>query len=184
MRRGFTLLEVLLAALILGLGLTGILVAMSQAQKTMLGSTYLETAQEVMDIGDMAYPLSDVKDPEMDLDVQETKVDELWERISDVRLSSAQEEKFHGYTWEREWINKHEDEEIEKDVPAEEQAEPPAEQEAAAKPSDAAKGEEPKTKAEDAPAAATKPQDETAAAPEKDVEDQMSAAGNNQGETM
>lgn len=114
MRRGFTLLEVLLAALILGLGLTGILVAMSQAQKTMLGSTYLETAQEVMDIGDMAYPLSDVKDPEMDLDVQETKVDELWERISDVRLSSAQEEKFHGYTWEREWINKHEDEEIER----------------------------------------------------------------------
>ena len=114
MRRGFTLLEVLLAALILGLGLTGILVAMSQAQKTMLGSTYLETAQEVMDIGDMAYPLSDVKDPEMDLDVQETKVDELWERISDVRLSSAQEEKVHGYTWEREWINKHEDEEIER----------------------------------------------------------------------
>jgi len=47
MRRGFTLLEVLLAALILGLGLTTILVSMTQAQKTMLGSAYLETAQEV-----------------------------------------------------------------------------------------------------------------------------------------
>lgn len=90
------------------------------------------------------------------------------------------------YKFERRFIPKgcNEDEEIEKDVPAEEQAESPAEQEAAAKPSDAAKGEETKTKAEDAPAAATKPQDETAAAPEKDVEDQMSAAGNNQGETM
>ena len=58
MRRGFTLLEVLLAAIILGTGLAAILVSMSQSQKMMLASSYLETAQEVMDLGDMAYPLS------------------------------------------------------------------------------------------------------------------------------
>ncbi len=114
MKRGFTLLEVLLAALILGLGLTSILVSMTQAQKTMLGSVYLETAQEVMDLGEMAYPLSYVTDPEAQLDVPETKAAELWEMISDERLSNAQEEKFYGYTWEREWINRSDDEEIER----------------------------------------------------------------------
>lgn len=112
MKSGFSLLEVLLAALILGLGLTAILVSMSQAQKMMLGSVYIEAAQEVMDIGEMAYPLADVKDPMLELDVGETKVDELWSRISDARLSDAQEDKFRGYTWRREWINKNDEDEI------------------------------------------------------------------------
>ena len=107
MRRAFTLLEVLLAAVILGFGLTTILVSMSQSQKMMISSTYLETAQEVMDLGDMAYPLSDVQDPDKDLDVAETKATELWEKIAgDVRLTREQEEKFHGYTWEREALNR------------------------------------------------------------------------------
>ena len=108
MRRGFTLLEVLLAAVILGFGLTTILVSVSQSQRMMLSSTYLETAQEVMDLGDMAYPLSDVQDPDRDLDVSETKASELWELIAgnDVRLTREQEEKFHGYTWERTALNR------------------------------------------------------------------------------
>lgn len=105
MRRGFTLIEVLLAAVILGLGLGVILLSVSQAQKTMLSSTYYETCEEVMDLGDMAYPLEDVKD-EDDLDVPETKATELWEKISDDRLTNEQEEKFHTYTWERECLNK------------------------------------------------------------------------------
>lgn len=113
MRRGFTLLEVLLATLILGLGLTTILVSMSQAQKTMLGSAYLETAQEVMDLGEMAYPLSLVDDP-MNLDVGEVKATELWEIVSDARLTNAQEEKLHGYTWERECLNAHDDDDVER----------------------------------------------------------------------
>lgn len=107
LRRAFTLLEVLLATIILGFGLTAILVSMSQSQRMMLSSTDLETAQEVMDLGEMAYPLSDVKDPDRDLDVPEKKATELWEEIADgVRLSKAQEEKFHGFTWEREALNR------------------------------------------------------------------------------
>ena len=114
MRRGFTLLEVLIATIILGVGLTTVIISMSQAQQVMLGSTYLETAQEVMDLGDMAYPLADVTDPEDELEVEETRASELWEKISDIRLTDAQDEKFHGYTWKREWSNKNDDEEIER----------------------------------------------------------------------
>ena len=103
---GFTLLEVLLAAVILGFGLAGITTAMSQNRKMMLASTELQTAQEVMDLGDMAYPLADVTDPDKDLDVSETKAEELWEMISGERLSSAQQAKYKGYTWEREALNR------------------------------------------------------------------------------
>ena len=105
MRSGFTLLEVLLAAILLGFGLTGILMSMSQSQKMMLSQTELETAQEVMDLGEMAYPLELVTD-EDDLDVRETRATELWELVSDERLTSEQEDKFHGFTWERENIDK------------------------------------------------------------------------------
>ena len=110
MRQGFTLLEVLLAAIILGAGLAGILVSMSQSQRMMLSATDLETAQEVMDLGEMAYPLEDVKNEE-DLDVRETRVSELWDKISEERMTSEQEEKFHGYTWERVALNKNDSEE-------------------------------------------------------------------------
>lgn len=112
MRRGFSLLEVLLAALILGVAMAAILTSLATAQKIMLGSVYLETAQEVMDLGEMAYPLDDVREPDRDLDVADTKATELWEMISDERLTRAQEEKFKGYTWRREWINKNDNDEI------------------------------------------------------------------------
>ena len=101
MRKGFTLLEVLLAAIILGTGMAAILVSMSQSQRMMFSSAELETAQEVMDLGEMAYPLEDVTD-EDDLDVRETKASELWELVTDEPMSREQEDKFHGFTWERE----------------------------------------------------------------------------------
>lgn len=113
MRKGFTLLEVVIATIMLGLGLASILLSVSQSQKTMLGAAYYETVQEVFDLGEMAYPLADVTD-EGDLDVSETKAIELWETISKERLTTAQEDKFHGYTWERECINKDDQDEIDR----------------------------------------------------------------------
>ena len=114
MRRGFTLLEVLLATIILGTGLAAILVSMSQSQRMMLSSSYLQTAQEVMDLGDMAYPLADVKDPDQDLDVPETKALELWDIVAGShgpRLTREQEDKYHEYTWERVALNRNDSEE-------------------------------------------------------------------------
>ena len=105
MRKGFTLLEVLIAAIILGTGLAGILVSMSQAQRLMLSQGDIETAQEVMDLGEMAYPLEEVKD-EDDLDVRETRATELWDMITEERMTNEQRDKFHGYTWERENLDK------------------------------------------------------------------------------
>lgn len=114
MRRGFTLLEVLLATIILGTGLAAILVSMSQSQRMMLSSSYLQTAQEVMDLGDMAYPLADVKDPDQDLDVPETKASELWDIVAGShgpKMTREQEDKYHEYTWERVALNRNDSEE-------------------------------------------------------------------------
>ena len=108
MRRGFTLLEVLLASIILGLGLTGILVSMSNSQKLMQSMPDVIAAQEMMDLGDMAYPLEAVQEAD-DLDVSEQKIDDLWRTIAGdhgPRLTSEQREKFHGFTWKREPVEK------------------------------------------------------------------------------
>lgn len=108
MRKGFTLIEVLLAALLLGVGLSTILVSMSQAQKLMLVTVASEASHEVMDWGEMAYPLEEVTDIN-DIDIEETKAEELWSMISEERLTNEQEEKFYGYTWMRERVDENMD---------------------------------------------------------------------------
>lgn len=108
MRRGFTLLEVLIASIILGAGLAGILVSFAQAKRMMLSLPELETAQEVMDLGEMAYPLDQITD-EADIDQSEQTVDDLWQIIAGPhgpRMTREQEEKYDNFTWEREVIDK------------------------------------------------------------------------------
>ena len=99
-------MEVLLASIILGVGLAGILVSLSQSQRLMKTVPDLETSQEVMDLGEMAYPLEAVMD-EDDIDTGELKVSDLWELLTDERMTDKQEEKFHGFTWERELVDEH-----------------------------------------------------------------------------
>lgn len=100
------MIEVLLAAIILGAGLAGILVSMSQSQRLMKTVPDLETSQEVMDLGEMAYPLDAVTDKD-EIDTGEKKATELWRMITDERMTDAQEEKFHGFTWERKLVDDH-----------------------------------------------------------------------------
>ncbi len=114
MRSGFSLIEVVFAVIILGLGLAAILTSMSQAQNMLFGAASLETAQEVMDLGEMAYPLEYVKDPSMQLDVQRKTVDELWKQLSEDQMPYEQAEKYSGYTWEREWVNRNDEDEVER----------------------------------------------------------------------
>ena len=111
-RKGFTLLEVLLASIILGLGLAGILVSISQSQRFMQTMPDIVTAQEVMDMGEMAYPLSEVKEVD-DIKVGEQSVDDLWRIIAGShgpRLTREQREKYHGFRWERELVEEHQNE--------------------------------------------------------------------------
>lgn len=108
MKKGFTILEVLLASLILGLGLTAILVSFSQGQKMMLASSYLETAHEVMEIGEIAYPIEEVKELG-DIDTEEISVSQLWDKVAGAHgpnMTDEQEEKFKGYSWERKLVEK------------------------------------------------------------------------------
>lgn len=106
MKRGFTLIEVLIATVILGFALTGLLVSFSHGQKLLRTTPDLVTAQEMMDLGDMAYPLEEVKEEE-DIDVSEKGIDDLWRIVSGdhgPRLSNEQREKYHGFTWKRERV--------------------------------------------------------------------------------
>ena len=59
----------------------------------------------MLQLGEMAYPLEEVKE-EDDLDVRETRATELWDMITEERMTNEQRDKFHGYTWERENLDK------------------------------------------------------------------------------
>lgn len=108
MRRGFTLIEVLIASIILGLGLTVILTSFTQAKRQMLVMPELEVAQEMLDLGEMAYPLDQVTDVEQ-IEQRDQDIDDLWQIVAGShgpRLSRDQQEKYHNFVWSREVIDK------------------------------------------------------------------------------
>ena len=107
-RRGFTLLEVMCATIILSLGLVALLTAFMQCQKIMRMSQGFETAQYVLMLGETLYPLPSpdlVTDDPIDnelLNIEKTPALKLAEDLEiDRNLSREFREELESYAFER-----------------------------------------------------------------------------------
>lgn len=107
MRRGFTLIEVLIASIILSLGLLTLLLSMSQSQRMMLASKRFETAQKVLLMGETRYPIPDPDkvsdDPLMNelLNITAVSAEELIDDL-EIKMDRKTLADFEGYSFERE----------------------------------------------------------------------------------
>ena len=119
-RRGFTLLEVMCATIILSLGLVALLTAFMQCQRIMRTTQGFETAQYVLMLGETLYPLPSpdlVSDDPLDselLNIDETPALKLAEDLEiDRDLSRERREELEYYTFER-TVDEIDDEELER----------------------------------------------------------------------
>ena len=82
-RRGFTLIEVLVASVVLTLGLLSALALFMQSQRMMMASVRFETAQRVLNYFEMVHPIPDpdqvTGDPLDDdlLNIEEERAEDL-----------------------------------------------------------------------------------------------------------
>ena len=86
-RRGFTLIEVLIASVILTLGLLSALALFTQSQRMMMASVRFETAQRVLNYFEMVHPIpspeqvtEDPLDSEL-LNISEERAEDLCDRL-------------------------------------------------------------------------------------------------------
>ena len=119
-RRGFTLLEVMCATIILSLGLVALLTAFMQCQRIMRIAQGFETAQYVLMLGETLYPLPSpdlVTDDPLDnelLNIEKTDAIKLAEDLDiDRDLSRERREELESYTFER-TVDEVDDEELER----------------------------------------------------------------------
>ena len=108
-RRGFTLLEVMIATIILSIGLVVLLTSFTNCQKVMKASQDNETAQYVLAIGETVYPIpspdlvtGDPLDDEQ-LNIQPTSAKELLDDL-DIPASDMPKDRrdeLSTYTFER-----------------------------------------------------------------------------------
>ena len=119
-RKGFTLLEVMCATIILSLGLVALLTAFMQCQRIMRTTQGFETAQYVLMLGETLYPLpspdlvtNDPLDNEL-LNIEETPALKLAADLEiDRDLSRDRREELEYYTFER-TVDEVDDEELER----------------------------------------------------------------------
>ena len=118
-RGGFTLIEVMVATIILSLGLAVLLTSFANCQRVMKASQDYETAQYVLTLGETVYPIPSpdlvTGDPIEDeqLNIQETTAEELLDTL-ELPLSELPKDRrdeLSTYTFER-TVDDVDDEEI------------------------------------------------------------------------
>lgn len=118
-RRGFTLLEVMVATIILSAGLVVLLTSFMSCQKVMMASQTYETAQYVFTLGETAYPLPSpdlVTDDPIDnelLNIREKDAEDLLNELEMKDLPRDRMEELRQYSFERK-VDRIDDEELER----------------------------------------------------------------------
>ena len=119
MKRGFTLLEVMIATIILSVGLVVLLTSFMNCQKIMMASQDFETAQYVLSLGETAYPLpspDQVSDDPLDnelLNLEEISAHELLNDLDIRDMPREREQELEKYTFSRK-VDEVDDEELER----------------------------------------------------------------------
>ena len=117
LRRGFTLLEVMVATIILSLGLVALITAFMQCQRIMRATQGFETAQYVLMLGETLHPLpspDQVSDDPLEnelLNIEETEALSLLDELELDDLPKERRDELECYTFERS-VDEIDDEEL------------------------------------------------------------------------
>lgn len=104
-RNGFTLIEVLLATMILAFGLMSLMIGLGNCAQMMSLSKEYQDAQFVFSLGDRCYPIppsTDISDPEEDerLNIESVSAEKMMDDL-DMDVSREQRDTFKDYVFER-----------------------------------------------------------------------------------